>query len=64
MEGVDYDVKEKLAKGSSGKQEIIDLLGSPSAEITEAMDLMNPESENYNANVERVSVFSSRSYKI
>ena len=47
-----YDVKTKLAKGESGKQEIIALLGSPSAEITKAMDLMNPESENYNANVE------------
>jgi len=48
--GRDYDVKERLANGL--KQEIIDLLGSPSPEITEAMDLMNPESENYNSNVE------------
>ena len=48
--GTDYNVKEKLENGL--KQEIIDLLGSPSAEITEAMDLMNPESENYDSDVE------------
>jgi hypothetical protein len=50
--GDDYDVKAKLAKGASGKQEIMDLLGSPSSEIMDAMDLMDPESENYSPNVE------------
>ena len=51
-DGEDYDVKDKLSLGEAGKQEIIALLGSPSAELTAAMDLMNPESENYSANVE------------
>ena len=47
-----YDVKAKLSWGESGKDEVVDLLGSPTEEELAAMDLMNPESENYNSNVE------------
>ena len=50
--GAAYDVKNELAYGESGKQAILDLLGNPSQEIIAAMNLMDPSSEQYDANVE------------
>lgn len=50
--GVAYDVKRQLSYGEEGKQAIIDLLGNPSQQITDAMNLMDPSSESYDSNVE------------
>lgn len=50
--GSPYDVRAKLDQGQAGKQAILDLLGNPSQEIITAMNLMDPASEQYNANVE------------
>jgi hypothetical protein len=50
--GTTYDVKEQLAFGQEGKEAILQLLGTPSPEIIQAMNLMDPVSENYNPQVE------------
>lgn len=50
--GTPYDVKAQLALGAEGKAKIINLLGNPSQEIIDAMNLMDPTSEEYNPNVE------------
>lgn len=50
--GAAYNVKAQLAYGDVGKQGIIDLLGNPSQEIIDAMNLMDHSSESYNSNVE------------
>jgi len=52
-DGENYDLKRKLAEpGGKGKQEVLDLLGTPNQEIVEKMNLLDPASESYSANVE------------
>lgn len=59
MGGSDYNVKEKLSKGATGKQEILDLLGEPvNPEVADAMNLMDPTSEVYNENVQGYLYFT------
>ncbi len=52
VSGINYDVKEKLSFGVQGKFELLELLGSPTQELIDAMNLMDPASEQYNPNVE------------
>jgi len=52
VSGINYDVKEKLSFGVQGKSELLELLGSPPQDLIDAMNLMDPASEQYNPNVE------------
>ncbi len=52
VSGINYDVKEQLSYGAEGKIKLFELLGSPSEDLVEAMNLMDPASEQYNPNVE------------
>lgn len=48
-----FNVKDELRKpGGAGKQYLIDLLGNPSQDIIDKMNLLDPNSESYSSNVE------------
>ncbi len=53
--GQPYNLKAKLAAGE--KKEIYALLGNPSADISEKMNLLDPASETYNPEVEGYMFF-------
>ncbi|MDR3294617.1 MAG: hypothetical protein LBT26_02140 [Clostridiales Family XIII bacterium] len=55
-DGSPYNVKKKLADGN--KQDIFDLLGNPSQEVIDAMNLMDPASQSFSLNVEGYLYFT------
>jgi hypothetical protein len=55
VNGALYDVKSVLSKGN--KHEILQLLGTPSPELAEMMELMDSKAQNFSPNVEGYLVF-------